>query len=164
MSNANCEVMYIQNPALGAALLWRFACGYYEHDNRPVPFPVLFVVLPIIFRQDICAVIKGTRKSSGFSKVSAKLFQSKQNDSIHFMNNTSIQMRSLTLDAFNIASEANLLSLDVENATVFPLTTAANSYSPKGEVKEMMSAAEKLGLWCSDLTILEISKWLKVRF
>lgn len=164
MSNPDLDVMYVQNPALGAVLLWRFTCGYYSNENRPVPFPLLFVVLPIVFRQDLCSVIKSTQKASGLSKVSEKLFSGKLNDSIHYVNNTAIQMRELTLEAFNIAVEANLVSLSAETATVFPLTTTIRKYVPKGNCKNMIAAAEKLGGWCSDLTLLEITKWLKVRF
>lgn len=164
MSFLDRDVMYVQNPAIGAALLWRFICGYYASENQPVPFPLLFVVLPIVFRQDLCTVIKGTQKASGLSKVSEKLFSGKQNDSIHYVNTAAIQMRRLTLDAFNIAVEANLVSLSAETATVFPLTTSVRKYTPKGDCKNMMSAAEKLGVWCSDITLLEIAKWLKVRF
>ncbi len=73
-------------------------------------------------------------------------------------------MRELTLEAFNIAVEANLVSLSVESATVFPLTTTIRKYVPKGDCKSMMAVAEKLGGWCSELTLLEVTKWLKVRF
>lgn len=73
-------------------------------------------------------------------------------------------MRELTLEAFNIAVEANLVALSAENGTVFPLTTAIRKYTPKGDCKFTLAAAEKLGTWCSELTLLEVSKWLKVRF
>ena len=73
-------------------------------------------------------------------------------------------MRALTLDSFNIAVEANLMSLSTETATVFPLITTMRTYVPKGDCKNMITAAEKLGGWCSELTLLEIGKWLKVRF
>lgn len=164
MRNFDIDVWYVQNPAIGAALLWRFTCGYYANKNQPVPFPLLFVVLPIVFRQDLCSIIKSTQKASGLPKVSEKLFSEKLNDSIHYVNNTAIQMRALTLDAFNIAVEANLVSLSTETATVFPLLTIMRKYVPKGDCKNMITAAEKLGGWCSELTLLEIGKWLKVRF
>lgn len=51
MSFSDRDVMYVQNPAIGAALLWRFICGYYSNENKPVPFPLLFVVLPIGFNK-----------------------------------------------------------------------------------------------------------------
>ena len=164
MSFSDRDVMYVQNPAIGAALLWRFICGYYSNENKHVPFLLVFVVLPIAFRQDLCTVIKGTQKASGLSKVSEKLFSGKQNDSIHYVNITAIQMRELTLEAFNIATEANLVALSAETATVFPLVTTFGKYAPKGDCKNMMTATEKLGAWCSELTLHEIAKWLKVRF
>lgn len=124
----------------------------------------MFVVLPICFRQDLCALIKGTQKASGLSKVSEKLFSCKQNDSIYYVNTVAIQMRNLTLEAFNIAVEANFVVLSAETATVLPMVTTFCKYAPKGNCKDMMAAAEKLGAWCSKLTLLEVSKWLKVRF
>lgn len=164
MRSSDRDVMYVQNPAIGAALLWKFTCGYYSNESQPIPFPLLFVVLPIVFRQDLRTVIKSTQKASGLSKVSEKLFSGKQNDSIHYVNTTAIQMRELTLEAFNIAVEANLVSLSAETAMVFPLTTTVRKYTPKGDCKDMMAVSEKLGAWCSELTLLEIAKWLKVRF
>lgn len=56
------------------------------------------------------------------------------------------------------------MSLSTETATVFPLLTTMRKYVPKGDCKNMITAAEKLGGWCSELTLLEIEKWLKVRF
>ena len=40
MSFSDRDVMYVQNPAIGAALLWGFVCGYYSNENGPVPFPI----------------------------------------------------------------------------------------------------------------------------
>ena len=35
MRNFDMDVRYVQNPAIGAALLWRFTCGYYANKNQP---------------------------------------------------------------------------------------------------------------------------------
>lgn len=165
MSSQDLDVMYVQNPALGTVLLWRFTCGYYSNENRPVPFPLLFVVLPIVFLPRFVQRDKrAPKKPAVYQRFRRNLFSGKLNDSIHYVNNTAIQMRELTLEAFNIAVEANLMSLSTENATVSPLTTAIRKYVPKGDCKIMLSAAEKLGAWCSELTLLEVGKWLKVRF
>lgn len=74
------------------------------------------------------------------------------------------QVKSVTSANNPIAVEANLVSLSTENAAVFPLTTTIRKYTPKGDCKSMLAAAEKLGIWCSGLTLLEVSKWLKVMF
>src|SRR6218665_1496249 len=45
------EAQNIQNPALGAAVLWRFCCGYVEAHpgGEPPRLPLLFLLLPIVF-------------------------------------------------------------------------------------------------------------------
>ena len=93
MNSIDREVYYVQNPAMGATILWRFICGYYAKENKGVPFPLLFIVLPIIFRADLCTVIQSTQKGKGLSKVSEKLFTAKKKDDLYTVNNTAIAMR-----------------------------------------------------------------------
>lgn len=79
INNIDREVYYVQNPAIGAAVLWKFIYGYYLKENKMIPFPLLFIVLPIILREDLCTAIKSTQKKKGLSKVSEKLFKDKKN-------------------------------------------------------------------------------------
>ena len=157
------DIYLVQNPAIGAAILWRFVCGYYAHDNKPVPFPLLFIVLPVIFREDLCAVIKSTQKGKGLSRVSERLFKDKKKDNLYCINNTAIALRPLTLDAFSIGVSAKLFSLEKATACVYPLvrTKVSNTSSA---TKELLNSAEKLGGWCAELSLLEVANWLKVRF
>ena len=69
----NREICNVQNPAIGAAVIWRFICGYYSRENKGVPFPLVFLVLPIIFREELCDVIYTTQKKKGLTKLSEKL-------------------------------------------------------------------------------------------
>ena len=157
------EIYHVQNPALGSVILWRFVCGYYQHDNKPVPFPLLFVVLPVIFREDLRTVIKSTRKGKGLSKVSEKLFNHKKNDNLYSINNTAIALRPLTLDAVTMGISAKLFSLEKATALVYPLVhTKITNISDSN--KDLLETAEKLGGWCAELSLLEICNWLKVRF
>lgn len=157
------EIYNVQNPALSATILWRFVHGYYAHDNKPAPFPLLFVVLPVIFREELCAVIQSTRKGKGLSKVSEKLFKDRKMDSLCSINNTAIVLRPLTLNAFTIGVSAKLLSLDKKTALVYPLVQT-NVANISDSTKELLEAAEKLGDWCAELSLLEVCNWLKVRF
>lgn len=159
----NKEVYNVQNPAIGAAILWRFICGYKSKDNEPTPFPLLFIVLPIIFREDLCAVIKSTQKKKGLSKVSEKLFDGKKIDELYSINNSAIEMRSLTLASFNVGVLSNLFKMDYEKALVYALIDTNKSVFASS-TKYLLDSAEKLGVWCSELSLLEISEWLKVRF
>ena len=50
------EVYAIQNPALCAVLLWRFACAYNQHhpDRAHVPLLLFFIVLPMVSLNQWC--------------------------------------------------------------------------------------------------------------
>jgi len=159
----NREIYLVQNPSIGAAILWRFVCGYYDKEQKPVPFPLLFLVLPIIFKQDLCDVIKSTQKKSGLSKVSEKLFGSRRNDQLYYILNSAHQQKQISLSSINIGISAKLIVIDTKSALVYPLTQSSKTRLSQ-TTKNLLDAAEKLGLWCSELTIHEISTLLKVRF
>ena len=80
MNKAMSDVYAVQNPALGATIMWQFVSGYYSVNAAAVPFPLLFIVLPIIYNKELRTVIKSTQARSGLSKVSEKLIQQKNNE------------------------------------------------------------------------------------
>jgi hypothetical protein len=49
MPTLNEEVHQVQNPALGAMLVWRYVVGYHKarSDAAGCPLPLLFLVLPL---------------------------------------------------------------------------------------------------------------------
>lgn len=159
----NKEIYQVQNPAIGATILWRFICGYKSKNCDPTPFPLLFIVLPIIFRDDLCSIIKSTQNGKGLSKVSEKLFAEKRNDELYSINNSAIALRSLTLASFNIGISTCLFNMNFETAMVYPLVETNKKGLPVS-IKKLLDSAEKLGIWCSELTLVEICEWLKVRF
>ncbi|OGO91756.1 MAG: hypothetical protein A2Y17_13430 [Clostridiales bacterium GWF2_38_85] len=164
MNDISREVYLVQNPAIGAAVIWRFVCGYYECDNRniSVPFPLLFLVLPIIFREDLREVIKSTQKAKGLQKVAEKLFITKKADLFCGIQSTAEQYKETTLSSIHIASNANLIAIDTKTALVSPLQTKASKMPKTSD--ELLMQSEKLGMWCSTMTLYEISTLLKVRF
>lgn len=156
----NKEVYRVQNPAIGAMIIWRFICGYKSKNSLPTPFPLLFYVLPIIFRDDLCTTIKSTRK--GLSKVSEKLFREKRNDELYSINNSAIALRQLTLTSFNVGVSSNLFKMDFKTAMVYALVDTKKT-GLSSSTQMLLDSAEKLGKWCSELTLVEICEWLKVR-
>lgn len=164
MDELSREIYLVQNPAIGAAILWRFVCGYYnaENESRQVPFPLLFIVLPIVFREDLREVIGSTNKSSGLQKVSEKLFASKKADLFCSVHDSTGQYREITLSAINIAIRANLISLSHKTALIIPVKEKTSEMPKSSE--NLLKLAEKLGVWCSSLSLHEISTLLKVRF
>jgi hypothetical protein len=160
------EVRNIQNPALGAALLWRFACGYMEtHPTRdPVPMPLLFLVLPIILHEQTEEFVQGTLRQSGMRAFAGKFgrAENSKQDLLLAVHGRMLGLRSLSLDSVRLALVGRLLHMD--RATAIPLSfTQAEAGIPPA-VRRLMRNAEKLGAWSGALTLHEIASILKVRF
>lgn len=157
MSN---EIDLIQNPAIGSIIIWKFLLGYgtkLEQDK----FELLFIVLPIIFNQELRNYIDSTRKSSGFTKVIEKMMRDKKIDIVYQINNNAENMKELTLESIRIGIIANLFVLDeMLNIEVEDIKIPKVSKN----IEKILENAEKIGKWLSELNMLEIEKILKVRF
>lgn len=160
------EFYNVQNPALGAYLLSRFSVGYLSENQDMVPIPLMFIVLPMIYKREVIDFISSTQKNSGLRFFADKFTEKKnsKNDLIIQIQNLSQRHKGMTLEAMRIGIIGSLISIQ-DNAYILPLEGNINSFKPKSsEVKKMGSAAEKLGIWCSRLSLMEISQILKVRF
>jgi hypothetical protein len=167
MSVLSQEVWQVQNPALGALLLWRFVVGY-EHgrdDARWCPLPLLFIVLPTLFHQDTAKHVRSTRKGSGLRAFAAKFSASAatQADVLLGLNDRARAMRRQSLHALRMATGGRLVSIDANDASVFTLSTAAVRGGAE-EVRLLAGDAERLGHWCAQVTLFEVASTLKVRF
>lgn len=159
------ETQNVQNPAFGAALIWRFCCGYVESNriNAPPPLPLLFLVLPIILHQATSDFVKRTYKSSGLRTFAAKFGDSSisKQDLLVQIHDRTIRWRKLSMQSVELAVAGRLLKL-TDNGDAIPLSrTKARGLSD--EVKHLMDLSEKLGAWFGELTVHEIVTTLKVR-
>lgn len=161
------EVRNIQNPAIGAGLLWRFVCGYTEgHQHKaPAPLPILFVVLPIVFHEDVAAFVRGTQKASGLRAFTAKFGETKasKQDLLLGIHERAGILKRLTLDSLRLALVTRLLFLNTDG-TVIPLSHSPASAGLPEEARQLMRDSEKLGFWCSQVSFHETATTLKVRF
>jgi hypothetical protein len=168
MTVLNRETKLVQNPALGAMLLWRFAVGYEEgsQSRDPSPILLLFLVLPIIYYEDTLKYLLSTRKPSGLRIFVGKFSESKAlaNDQILTIQSRSLRMRNLTMDSIKLAISSSLIALDYKKGFAIPISkTPPKSGIPKS-IREMLTGAEKFGFWCSLLSLHEVSAILKVSF
>src|SRR6218665_1178464 len=131
------EAQNVQNPALGAAAIWRFCCGYVESQatGDPPPLPVLFLTLSVVLHQ-----------------ATAELLQ---------LHDRAMRWRVLSLQSVELATAGRLIHL-TEAGTAVPLSRTRARGLPD-EVKQILANAEKLGAWCGQLTLHEITTTLKVR-
>lgn len=168
MSVLNKETRNIQNPALGAAALWRFTAGYAEGSRveNPTPIPLLFLVLPIAFHQETAKFVTSTQRLSGLRGFVNKFADSRnaKNDLILSLHSRSLTMRRLTTQSLSLAISSKLIALDAERGVAFPLSTTPAKTGIPQSVRSMLSGVEKLGFWCSQVSLHEISIILKVAF
>ena len=164
MRSYDNEVYYVQNPGLGAVIIWRFTIGYWDNSKNPVPFPLLFLVLPVIFREDFVDLIVKTRKSSGLIKFSQKIYDKKKIDELYELNNSMIKLRELTLDSIRIGTSYKLFSVEKEKAYLYPNISINIDKQWSYETNRLLTASERFGIWSSELSIMEICALLKVRF
>ena len=161
------EVRNVQNPALGAGMIWRFTCGYVETHRaaNPVPLPLVFLVLPMLFHEQTEEFIRGTQRNSGLRAFAAKFGQSHEakQDVLLTIHERMLRLRRLSVEALRIAIATRLISVELR-ATVIPLSRAEASAGLSNEARQLMRGSEKLGSWCALLTMHEISSTLKVRF
>lgn len=160
------EFYNIQNPALSAYLLSRFSLGYMEENQDMTPMQLLFIVLPMLYKKEIVDFIEATQKKFGLRFFADKFTEKKNSnrDLILQIQNASQRYKIMTLEAIGMGMVGKLFDIQ-KDAYVLPLEGNISSFKTKSkELKKMGKAAEKLGIWCSRLTLMEISQILKVRF
>lgn len=159
------EYENVQNPMLGAYLLWNFVLGYFAGENEYCPMEELFIVLPMTMKADIANQIMSTQKKSGMRLMSEKFTQKTilKNDLISNLHNDMQSMKELTAKSLAEAVKAGLISIDVESNAIFPLELRKHNKEPDSILK-MARNAEKLGMWCAEMDLLQVEEILKVRF
>jgi len=168
MSVLSIEANNVQNPALGALLLWRFVVGYTETNptHSPPPLPLLFLVLPIAFHVETMEQLHSTRLGSGLRAFIGKFSESSvsKNDLILAIQGRATTMRSLSLEALQLAFSTKLLLLDAAKGAVAASSVTAPKAGIPESVRPLSRDVEKLGGWCGQLSLHEISVNFKVNF
>lgn len=156
------EVQAMQNPALGAALLWRFACGFsLDSSSNGTPLPLAFVVLPLTLHAKSAEKVSSTLAGSGLRKFASKFSDDDRADVLLALHSRMLAMRDLSLRSLRIAIRAGLLTLVPNEAVVWPRSRASPPADSK-QVGDLLKSAEKLGTWCREVSLFEITGVLKV--
>lgn len=161
------ELRNVQNPAFGAALLWRFTVGFTEaHKKADCPvLPLGFLVLPIILHQDTFEILRLTQIRSGLHGFADKFARTEvaRSDLLLGIHTRARALRQVSLESLQSAVRHSLLTVSPENATIIPLTST-NATGISASLRPLLSGAEKLGAWFSALSPFEICSTLKVAF
>lgn len=155
----------VQNPMLGAYLLWNFVLGYFSEKNTAPPIEELFLVLPMTMKEDFAEQIKSTYKVSGMRAMSDKFMKTDvlKNDLISNLHNDIRKMRNITAISLGEAIKAGLISIEIGSNAIIPLELKKRNQESDSVLK-MGKNAEKLGQWCAEMDLTQIEEILKVRF
>jgi hypothetical protein len=160
------EIEFMQNPALGALLLWRFTKAYSDaHPENVGPkLPLVFLVLPLLWNTGTSEPLAGTRTASGLRFFAAKFSKPSASslDVLASVQDRAIRWREKTAASLRMSIATGLLEL-ADSARV---RVRSNPTEPTQNrtVSDMVDGAEKLGVWLAPLSVDEISLILHVRF
>ncbi|SIR38331.1 hypothetical protein SAMN05880590_1225 [Rhizobium sp. RU35A] len=158
------ELEIIQNPALGAYLLWRFGTAYQAAGEAPPIFPLAFLVLPIVLHRQTQQVVTSTRRSSGLSLFAANLAEDR--DNLLSLHPRCMMLRPLTLASVGFGLRTRLLSLHYNDARLRSNSLEGIAKPPQvpERLRHLVTASEKLGGWLAVLGIHDIAMTLRVDF
>lgn len=156
------EQQIVQNVSLAAEALWYAANENHLVRAREsgVPFPLILLVLPIVFHQRSAEAL-ATKTQSG------ALFKALGEDREIIVGLQS-RMESLsdrTFKALSLAFRSGLLRMDRDiQRQILPGRRTPPVVHVTNEVKTILSAAKRLGHAFGEMTPVQISNQLNVRF
>lgn len=155
------EAQIIQNPALGAVLLWRFGKGFQERSlNQPAVMPFYFLVLPICLFGKTIEDTLSTRKGSGLRLFAAKVADDREE--LLAIHERALTLRELTWQSFAMGTDIRCLKVDFARAEVRANDVRMPSIPER--IKPLCDGAERLGYWCGDVSLKQAATLLQVVF
>lgn len=159
------EIEIVQNPAIGAFLMWHFALGYQEDGADAVPLPLAFLLLPMLLHRRTFDAVASTRKASGLTLFAAKF--DKDREALMELHGRALQLRPLSLQSIGVAATARLIRVDYAGATIHGFAPdLLESKKPRlpERLKGFAPASNKVGYWFSKLGIPQIASTLRIDF
>lgn len=154
------ETEVVQNSALSATMIWRCGIGYQaEADGRTMDMHVAFLVLPLCLHAPTLGKLLSTQRRSGLSLFAAKLADDREELLSVYVR--TLSYRALSLEAIGIGVQARLLSVDYTSGRIRCIAGGLPSGIPE-RIRPLCRGAERLGNWCSRLTLEEITTKLRI--
>lgn len=161
------DVYEVQNPALCAVIQWRFSIGYQEHrqDAAGPPIHLAFLVAPLVLHPDSRRLLLSTLRSSGLRMFTEKFGRAAENqgDVLLALQHRTELFRDVSWRGIQLAVAAGLVTIRTESAALLPLSRTKPRLSLPN-VRALLNASERLGVWMGELTLQEVAFILKVRF
>jgi hypothetical protein len=159
------ELELVQNPAIGAYLIWNFTLGYQEDGAEAAPFLLAFLVLPMLLHRQTFEAVASTRKASGLTLFAAKF--DREREALIELHARALLLRPLSLQSIGVASTSHLVRVDHESGLLhgyaLDLLEVKKPSIPE-RLKAFPAAADKIGYWFSKLGLPQIASTLRIDF
>jgi hypothetical protein len=153
------EVERVQNPALGAMLIWKYGRSFQaQFTAEPSDLLLAFLILPLCLHRPTLDMIVGTQARSGLGKFCEKL--SEKREELFAVHERCLALKGLSLNSLAFGERSGILAVEYDTARLRALEVADPSLSER--VKAQAKGAERLGVWFSALRAAEIFHALKV--
>lgn len=153
----------IQNPALGALVIWQFVVGYTNSNENETPLDYIYTALPLVSNSEMRDVICHT--NGGLLAYRTKLSKSDKSNVIVSAISMIPHMYELTSCSLEIAISCSLIKCGSDPLFFTPkLKNPPTTLSLSEIEKEYKKAAKRLGAHMSQMSRAEISSVLGVKF
>lgn len=154
------EAELVQNPALGAALIWAFTAEFASRANqlRGPTMPLVLPVLPMVFHYETVSSLHSRNFEGGLDLALA------ENRTI--TADLHERMRAMfpqTMRALDIGFATNLIQYNRESGEIRP-TRKTNPFSTSSdEIGKMFKTASRLGYWFYAIKPERLGPLLRIR-
>lgn len=168
----------IQNPGLGAAMLWKFSQGFSEVDSKFPNILHAFIVLPLLMHSYSYEILSSTHEKSGLNAIVLKLVSPPENkrktkignivlergaEDLYSLNSRIIKFRKLTMQSLLIANDTGLIDLNSATGDIKANNVLIPKWTPLG-IEKILSTSFKFGKMCNLYDLSRLSCLLQVKF
>lgn len=156
------EQRVIQNTGLAAEVIWQAVHEAYETNGRTegVTLPLVFLVLPLTFHQRSAKALASKTQPGALYKALA--------EDREITVGLQMRMQSMaerTFQGLSIGFHSGLLLLDPDHQRhLLPGRKTPPVAHPTEEVKIIMAAAKRVGHAFAEMTLVQLSTQLNIRF
>lgn len=158
------ELNLVQNPALGAYILWKFGLGHESLGGELAKLPGTFLVLPLVLHRLTLDLVSSTQRGSGLALFAAKLAE--REEDLLAIHTRALALRHLTVRSLGFGINSRLLTLNYEDASMRANVLATRSKNPviPQRLRSLSNGAEKVGYWFAKMSLPQIASTLRVEF